>query len=65
MIEQIGQFEPPRKLAIDTLVNLHECQRTCTDLEQVVIRFHALARQQLIDDRLDAILDLAARPFTR
>jgi predicted metalloprotease len=54
VVEQLREVDQSRELAIDAFVDLDQFERAGPDLEQVVVHIHALARQGIFADRLQA-----------
>src|SRR5688572_19860716 len=57
-IEQLGQVDEPRPRFLDFLVDLYQGERARADVEQVVVDVDRLARQRVVDDRLESLLDI-------
>ena len=60
VIEQLGQIDEARIIAVDILVDLDELERARADLEQVVVDLDALARQRRLADRLQPAFQIRA-----
>jgi hypothetical protein len=61
VVEQVRQFHDPRIEFVDLLVDLQQREGTRADVEQVLVHVDVLARQGIVHDGLELLLQPARR----